>query len=312
METLCPNLWPLKNNRRNGDITVNYLGIDVGGSRIKTGVVDDLGTIVYSDSMPIPADYPAFQLAIVNCFRSLDTEYHLAGVGISSCGGINPHTGDVTPCIAPSLQYLVGENYYELRKLLPVPIQVEKDGNCAALGEKWTGNAIDLDSFCALVLGTGLGGGVIYKNQVYEGAHFLAGDVGYAFPSYDAESGFSGLCAPVQVEERYFSLTGEKINIAQMYQRRNKDAAADSCCTGFFSHLANTIITMQYVLDPKAFLLGGGITAWEELIPLLNAEIQRQVQLRGLPALPVVKRCRHRNGANLIGAVYNLKTKENI
>lgn len=291
---------------------MNYLGIDVGGSKIKTGVVNDLGEIVWSGSMPIPPDYASFKQAIVDCFHALDPEYHPAGVGISSCGGINPHTGDVTPCIAPSLQYLVGENYFELRKLLPVPVTVEKDGNCAALGEKWTGNATELDSFCALVLGTGLGGGVIYRNQVYEGAHFLAGDVGYAFPSFDAESGFSGLCAPVQVEERYFSLTGQKKNIAQMYESRDDDPAAAECCKGFFSHLANTIITMQYILDPKAFLLGGGITAWEELIPLLTEEIHRQVKVRGLPATPVVKRCRHQNGANLIGAVYHLKTSENI
>lgn len=291
---------------------MNYLGIDVGGSKIKTGVVNDRGEIVWSGSMPIPPDYASFKQAIVDCFRALDPEYALAGVGVSSCGGINPHTGDVTPCIAPSLQYLVGENYFELRGLLPVPVAVEKDGNCAALGEKWTGNATELDSFCALVLGTGLGGGVIYRNRVYEGAHFLAGDVGYAFPSFDAKDGFSGLCAPVQVEDRYFSLTGQKKNIAQMYESRREDTAAAECCNAFFSHLANTIITMQYILDPKAFLLGGGITAWEELIPLLTEEIHRQVKMRGLPAMPVVKRCRHQNGANLIGAVYHLKTSENI
>ena len=58
------------------------------------------------------------------------------------------------------------------------------------------------------------------------------------------------------------------------------------------------------------FLLGGGITAWDQLIPLLQETINRQVAEHDLPACPVVKRCRHMNGANLIGAVYNLKMKE--
>ncbi|MBQ4640184.1 MAG: ROK family protein [Clostridia bacterium] len=291
---------------------MNYLGIDVGGSKIKTGIVNHHGQIIWNGSMPIPPDFPAFKQAIVNLYCSLEGEYHPAGIGISSCGGINPYTGDVTPCIAPSLQYLIGENYYELRSLLPVPIALEKDGNCAALGEKWTGSGKDLESYCALVLGTGLGGGVIYKNQVYEGAHFLAGDVGYGFPSPDAEAGFSGLCAPVQVEQKYEEMTGDKMNIAQMYAARNENAVAARCCESFFMNLANTIVNMQYILDPEAFLLGGGITAWEELIPLLQQTIHALCKKRGLPVTPVVKRCVHQNGANLIGAVYNLKIKENL
>lgn len=291
---------------------MHYLGIDVGGSRIKTGVVNDAGELVWSSAMAIPDTFAVFRQTIIDLYNEKKDEYDLRGVGISSCGGINPYTGDVTPCIAPKLQYLIGENYYELKKDIPVPIAVEKDGNCAALGEKWTGSGQELHSYCALVLGTGLGGGVIYKDQVYEGAHFLAGDVGYGFPSFDAESGFSGLCAPVQVEQRYFDLTGQHRNIAQMYAARSEDPIAAQCCKSFFNHLANTIITMQYILDPQAFLLGGGITAWEELIPLLQQTINSQVAFRGLPATPVVMRCRHMNGANLIGAVYNLRMKENI
>lgn len=289
-----------------------YLGIDVGGSSIKTGVISGEGEILQEGKMAIPADFAAFRQAIASLYREAAEHHDIAGVGISSCGGINPYTGLVTPCIAPRLQYLIGENYYTLREDIPVPIALEKDGNCAALGEMWTGNATDLHSYCALVLGSGLGGGVVYRGQVYEGAHFLAGDVGYGFPSHDARDGFSGLCAPVQVENRYRALTGQCKNLAQMYADRDADPHAKRCCEDFFAHLANTIITMQYILDPQAFLIGGGVTAWEELIPLLQSTIQEQVARRGLPVCPVVRRCRHRNGANLLGAVYNLKKKEHI
>lgn len=291
---------------------MSYLGIDVGGSSIKTGVVNPNGEIVREGKIGIPADFAAFRQALVGLYRQAADRYAIAGVGISSCGGIDPYTGAVTPCIAPALQYLIGENYYTLRQDIPVPIALEKDGNCAALGEMWTGNATDLHSYCALVLGSGLGGGVVYRGRIYEGAHFLAGDVGYGFPSYEAQDGFSGLCAPVQVENRYAALTGRHKNLAEMYQVRHTDPAARRCCEDFFGHLANTIITMQYILDPQAFLIGGGITAWDELLPLLQGAIQQQVSRRGLPVCPVVRRCRHRNGANLLGAVYNLKMKENL
>lgn len=291
---------------------MHYLGIDVGGSSIKTGVVNDAGQLVQEGKISIPESFPAFRQALVAQYRQAASQYNIAGVGISSCGGINPYTGAVTPGIAPALQYLIGENYYTLREDIPVPIVLEKDGNCAALGEMWTGNATDLHSFCALVLGSGLGGGVVYHGQVYEGAHFLAGDVGYAYPSHEAQDGFSGLCAPVHVENRYAALTGQRKNLAEMYQSRQEDAAARQCCQAFFGHLANTIITMQYILDPQAFLIGGGITAWEQLIPLLQGAICQQAEKRGLPVCPQVRRCAHRNGANLLGAVYNLKMKENL
>lgn len=291
---------------------MHYLGIDVGGSSIKTGVVSSEGELVQEGKIAIPADFPAFRHALVSLYRKAAEQYDIAGVGISSCGGIDPYTGAVTPCIAPALQYLIGENYYTLREDIPVPVALEKDGNCAALGEMWTGSATDLHSYCALVLGSGLGGGVVYRGHVYEGAHFLAGDVGYGFPSHDAKDGFSGLCAPVQVENRYTALTGQRKNLAQMYADRHTDPAAKQCYEGFFANLANTIITMQYILDPQAFLIGGGVTAWDELIPLLQSAIQSQVSCRDLPVCPKVRRCRHRNSANLLGAVYNLKMKESI
>lgn len=291
---------------------MHYLGIDVGGSSIKTGVINAQGEILQEGKMAIPEDFAAFRQAILSLYHQAAAQYPIAGVGISSCGGINPHTGQVSPCIAPALAYLVGENYYSLQPELPVPLAVEKDGNCAALGEMWTGNAGDLHSYCALVLGSGLGGGVVYRGQVYEGAHFLAGDVGYGFPSYQSADGFSGLCAPVQVEKRYTRLTGQHKNLAEMYAARHTDPAALRCCEDFFGHLANTMISMQYILDPQAFLIGGGITAWDALVPLLQEAIRQQVQQRGLPVCPQVRRCRHRNGANLLGAVYNLKRKANI
>ena len=100
---------------------MNYLGIDVGGSRIKTGVVNDAGEIIWNGSIEIPDTFAGFKQAIIDLYNEKKDEYAIGGVGISSCGGINPYTGDVTPCIAPKLQYLIGENYYELKSTSPCP-----------------------------------------------------------------------------------------------------------------------------------------------------------------------------------------------
>ena len=159
-----------------------YLGIDVGGSSIKTGIVDEKGELLARGRIEIPESFPAFERTILAAIDEAKAQHQISGVGISSCGGINPYTGEVFAKIAPSLLYLIGENYYALREKTDLPLYVEKDGNCALLGEMWTGSAQDLKNFITLVLGSGLGGAVAIGGRIHEGANFLAGDVGYAFP----------------------------------------------------------------------------------------------------------------------------------
>ena len=113
-----------------------YLGFDVGGTSIKVGVVEENARVVYHEKLPIPPDYDAFMEQLSGCYHRLKKEYPtLCGIGISSCGGINPATGVVFAKLAPSLTYLIGREYYKLREMVDVPVALEKDGNCAALGE---------------------------------------------------------------------------------------------------------------------------------------------------------------------------------
>ncbi len=283
-----------------------YLGVDVGGSSIKTGIVDENGTLLARGRLEIPGSYEAFQQALLDLIERAREEHGVLGVGISSCGGINPYTGEVFAKIAPSLQYLIGRNYYALREKTCLPLYVEKDGNCAALGEMWTGSAQDLQNFVTLVLGSGLGGSVAIGGRIYEGANFLAGDVGYAFPLKDSPA-YSPLVAPVAIENAYKAETGRFLTIPQMKEQAPHDPAAAKYYDRFMYELGNVLLTMQYVIDPAMFLLGGGISAWEELVPELDRHILELVRQRDCgPLIPRLRACTHQNDANILGAVYNL------
>ena len=190
--------------------------------------------------------------------------------------------------------------------MVDVPVALEKDGNCAALGEIWCGSATDLQNFITLVLGSGFGGAVCVGGKVFTGAHFLAGDMGYAYPLPE-DTSYGQYIAPVEVEKRYRELTGGFKTIPEMKQTQDDDPAARDCYLRFIDGLANALLTMQYVMDPEMFLLGGGITSWPELIPELEAHIAALVQRRDGPLVPHVRACTHQNDANLLGAVYNLK-----
>ena len=224
-----------------------YLGFDVGGTSIKVGVVEENARVVYHEKLPIPPDYDAFMEQLSGCYHRLKKEYPtLCGIGISSCGGINPATGIVFAKLAPSLTYLIGREYYKLREMVDVPVALEKDGNCAALGEIWCGSATDLQNFITLVLGSGFGGAVCVGGKVFTGAHFLAGDMGYAYPLPE-DTSYGQYIAPVEVEKRYRELTGGFKTIPEMKQTQDDDPAAKDCYLRFIDGLANALLTMQSV-----------------------------------------------------------------
>lgn len=287
----------------------NYLAYDVGGSGIKVGILDESGKVIKHDRLPIAVDFAGFIDKLAGYYAKVKQTHPICGIGISSCGGIDPNTGIVFAKLAPTLHYLIGENYYTLRERVDVPVALEKDGNCAALGEMWTGAARELKNFVTLVLGSGLGGAVTINGEIYPGANFLAGDVGYGFQGCDTPS-YSALFAPVAVEKACKEEVGTKLTIPQMKAQYDDNPVARKYYDQFMNGLANLLLTMQYILDPDVFLLGGGISEWELLIPELVRHIARLVAERDCgPLIPHLRACINKNDANLIGAVYNLKKR---
>ena len=88
-----------------------------------------------------------------------------------------------------------------------------------------------------------------------------------------------------------------------------EDPAAKKYYLQFIDGLANALLTMQYVMDPDCFVLGGGITSWPELLPEIKAHIDHLVEWRDGVITPNVRLCTHRNDANILGAVYHLKLR---
>ena len=81
-----------------------YLGFDVGGTSIKVGVVCEDASIVHHERLPIPPDYDAFMQQLSDCYHRLKGEFPaICGVGISSCGGIDPSTGEANYAVTTTL-----------------------------------------------------------------------------------------------------------------------------------------------------------------------------------------------------------------
>ena len=286
-----------------------YLGYDVGGTSVKVGVVMEDASIIHHEKLPIPPTYDEFMQQLADCYHRLKKQYpDICGIGISSCGGIDPDSGVVFAKLAPSLEYLIGKPYFKIREMVDVPVALEKDGNCAAYGEKWCGCAQDLENYITLVMGSGFGGSVFIGGKVWKGAHFLAGDFGYTFPM-PTKTSYGDMIAPVSVERLYKEETGVFKTIPQLKETMEEDPIAKKYYLQFIDGLANALLTMQYVMDPDCFVLGGGITSWPELLPELKAHIDYLVEWRDGVLTPNVRLCTHRNDANILGAVYHLKLR---
>ena len=292
----------------------HYLGIDIGGTSIKSGIVSEEGALLSQQKIPAPPDWESMLAAIEQLYREGTEEVGaIEGIGLATPGISNPHTGIISGIVAQSVNYILGKCFFDLSDMLGVPVSLEQDANSAALGEYWVGNAAHTSSCVVLVLGTGLGGSILFDGRVHHGAHIFGGDIGYAYRTHrlDVHS-FSWNIAPVYVEMQYKQRTGQFLTIPQMFEARLTDPEAADIYDNFIGSLANAVYLMQYIIDPEVVLIGGGISDWDLLIPETERRLAELKGLRESPLLPQVRRCKFGNSANILGAVYNLKQMKKI
>lgn len=290
----------------------DYLGFDLGGSSLKIGIVTDTANVIHHEKIAVPDNFDSLIRLMADTYHRLKKEYPIRGIGISSCGCIDPESGVIGGWMAPTVFYLRGRQFYDLRKLVDVPVWAEKDSCAAALGEYWAGGASNYQSFLTLVLGSGQGGAIFLDGKLYRGAHFFAGDMGYVSPAPGAP-GYSALTAPVPYEHRYEKETGRHLSCSDMYEHREDDPVAAKLWNEFIENLAHFCIQMQFTFDPQRIFIGGGISGWAPFIPLLQQQIDAERAAWHCDFnRPVVQACSGGNDANLLGTIYGLKQKYGI
>ena len=172
----------------------------------------------------------------------------------------------------------------------------------------WNGSAKGKKDVLAVVLGSGIGGAVIKDGYVHKGANLHGGEFGYMVMD-DKQTIWSLLATPyslvTNVAERKDvdrdSLSGEQIfDLAEQ-----GDEVCRQEVDKFYYWLAAGIYNLQYMFDPEVILLGGGISAREELVDHVNKEIKKIMDVVEIAKVfPEIRVCKYRQHANLLGAVY--------
>ncbi len=153
-------------------------GIDVGGTKIAGGVVDENGAILEELQVVSPAtDVPAIEEAIEKLVTELRTRHPIEAVGVGAAGYIDRARAVVL--FAPNLAWRDLDLKADLERTLGLPVVVENDANAAAWGEFQYGAGHDVDDLLLVTVGTGVGGGVVLDGSLFRGAFGVGAEIGH-------------------------------------------------------------------------------------------------------------------------------------
>jgi glucokinase len=302
-----------------------YIGIDLGGTGIKAGVVDERGTLLKKASCPTGVERG--HEAVIRDMAALALKAlaeagipigELAAVGIGLPGVLEPLTGIVPFCT--NLGWHMVPVIQLMQTAIDVPVYVDNDATVAALAESVAGVTAGCANSVFLTLGTGVGGGVILNHKVYAGPHGVASELGHMIIALDGEQ---CTCGNRGCWERYSSATAlirmgkeaafkDKDSLLNRVERLNAKAvedaarAGDEAAMGVFEryvyYLAAGLVSIINFYDPEIIALGGGVAgAGDFLLLPLREKLREMVFYKTMPYARV-ELATLGNDAGVIGA----------
>jgi predicted NBD/HSP70 family sugar kinase len=295
----------------------NYLSIDIGGTNLKYGLIDHSGNLLFKRQVVTPNEKAAFLAEL----KKIIVAYHskIFGVAISVPGQVDSQTGIVYH--GGSLPFLDRLNFRQLIQSAfgELPVGVENDGKAGALAELWLGVLQGQPNSAAIILGTGVGGGIILNNQLLSGSHFQAGELSFMVNNYQlvGEDKLVGMnCSAVEMIEKIaikLNLADKKDGIAVFEKLSQQQPLAWKIFRAYCQRVAYLILNVQSVVDLTTYAIGGGISSQPLLVKTINEEYDKM--LLELPLVketltrPQIKKAKFENSANLYGALYGLLEK---
>ena len=305
-----------------------YLAIDIGGTAVKLGIVDETGAV--GPKAEESVNFDGYQTPVLTTVlkaakafvetQNIDVNT-LEGVGVSATGQIDSRKGIVAGTCGNFPNYINSPIQAELERLFGLPVTVANDANCMTLGEVWVGGAKGYTDVIGVTLGTGVGGGIIVDGQIVSGLGGAGGEVGHSLLVLDGQPctcGRSGCWEayasatalirqgkeaaashPDSLLNRYPALTGRDVFDAA----DDGDAAAKAVLDRYYDYVAAGITNLVNILSPEMVLIGGGISRQGER---LLAPIRRYVAANCFGGTerpqPVIQAAQLGNEAGIIGA----------
>lgn len=307
-----------------------YIGIDLGGTNIAAGVVSKDGKIIKTDSRPTLSERPYQEIVkdMAGLCLSLLEECKLSvsdldGIGIGSPGTIDSANGVVV--YSNNLGWDNVPISEELKKYIDVPVQIENDANAAAYGE-YVINGNNVDSFVAITLGTGVGGGVIINKNIYRGFNGAGGELGHITIVHNGEhctcgndgcwEAYASVTALIRqtkkaIEENPDSLLareaekeGKVSGRTSFNAAKEGDAVAKKVVEQYIEYVADGITSIINIFQPNILVIGGGISKeGDRLLVPIKEYVKKHSYCKAV-AQTEIKIATLMNDAGIIGAAF--------
>lgn len=290
--------------------------IDIGGTAIKVGVLDNLGNIFFKDELEVYHNIEDFTNVICNWIDIIKLKYEIEGISLSSPGAVDVKTGIIGG--ASAIPCIHGPNWKEiLYNKFKLNVSIENDANCAALAEAFNGAGKNINDIMFVVCGTGIGGAIIHNGEIHHGKNLHGGEFGYMLmEEKDGEfKNFSEVASTmsfVRKVRKYYnddSWDGKRV----FEEAKNGNKICQEVIETFYLNLAKGIFNLQYIYDPDIILLGGAISEREDFVSEINKKIDYLLQKIEIAKVkPIISTCKHKKDANLIGALANYISEHGI
>ncbi len=304
------------------------IGIDLGGTNIAVGIVNEAYDIVVQHSVPTGAERPAAEV-IADMVEAVETALRKAGltvgdcasIGIGSPGNCDDENGVVVR--AYNLHWFDVPVCRMLEEHFSIPVHLSNDANCAALAETVAGAARGCRNMVLVTLGTGVGGGIIIDGKIHAGMRSAGAELGHILLVLDGEK---CTCGRRGCWEAYASATAlirqtkeaakahpasllakipaEEITGRTVFDAADQgDAVAEEVIRRYCVYIAAGFTDLVNALAPEMILLGGGISRQgERILAPIRAYVSENCFGQHEGAIPVIQAAQLGNEAGIIGA----------
>ncbi len=256
-----------------------HIGVDVGGTKIEIIVLDKQRQHLYRKRVKTPkGDYPATLQVIINLIRQAEAKTAKAKtIGIGIPGILSPDNNRVKNANSVCMNGKPLRD--DLEKQLTCPLYIANDANCFVMSEYFAGAATNARSVFGVIIGTGVGGGLIFQGQLVDGPNGIGGEWGHNYLPWSTiqeEDPVVCYCGLNNCIETYLSGPGFSHRFARVSGRllspeeiinlaRDGDKLANRQLQIYCQQTATALAQVINIFDPEVIVLGGGMSHIDEL-----------------------------------------------